>query len=181
MRKIIIFIVISVLISACVQSTSTPQPTQPAPDFPTPVVESMPACLPMDLLTSASSVDANGSIMIGMTVTNKSGKNCSLANPPDVVLVDVGDKVIDGNYIPSSVAQTPPAPTLLGLAPSDSAIVTVVWSNYCKQVPGNKLIIRLSLAPEKIINVALNLSGLPHCDNSTASSNILVAPYSNPP
>jgi hypothetical protein len=181
MRRIIIFLFISLLSSACTRTASEALPTEPALDFPTPSVDALPACTSPDLLTSASSNEAGDAITLGVTFTNKSGNLCTLANPPEIVLLDANDRPIKAriNQLPNEM--TPPAPAVFVLAPNDSVIASLVWQNYCQVLPGSMLSIQLTLTKNKTVNVAVKLSTEPHCNNKNEPSTLMVAPYSNPP
>jgi len=168
-------------LAACTPGTDKLPSTQAALDIPTQSVVSMPVCGPADLLTSASSNGATGAIMLGLTLTNKSGNLCTLANPPQVKLLDANDQPIEAQTSPSLAVMTPPAPELLALAPRDNVIVSMVWRNYCQLMPGDMLTIRLTLAPNENVDIAMKLPAEPRCDNMTEPSTVTIAPYSYPP
>jgi hypothetical protein len=67
------------------------------------------------------------------------------------------------------------------LAPGESAILSLVWQNYCQPLPNNSLTISLAFsAGQKLEVVTSDLSG-PRCDAKSDPSTLVVAPYSSPP
>jgi hypothetical protein len=180
MKKVLILLFIGVLSAACSRPTSTPQPTEPALNFPTPVLSSVPECAPSDLLTSASSNPSIDGVMLGLTLTNKSGASCKLTNPPQALLLDANNETLAVQNSPLDPIQTPPAPLIMVLAPNDSTIITLVWRNYCQPLPGDKITIRLTLAQNNA-KVEVKLPAPPQCNAKDKPSTIIVAPYSNPP
>ena len=88
MKRLLAIALLVILSTGCSRSAPTPPPTEPAANFPTPAPESLPLCSPADLNTSANHSGEDGTIVLGVTLINKSKSFCALANPPAVSLLE---------------------------------------------------------------------------------------------
>lgn len=181
MKKLILILMLAIVISACSRAASSPAPTEPALDFPTTSPGSLPRCLPSDLEASSNSNGANGAIILGVTLTNISKSPCTLSNPPQASLLSASNEALDLQTIEVSPEQTPPAPALMPLAPGESAIMTLVWSNICKAPPADGINLRLELSKDQSLDVKMKILAELRCDAENEASTITVAPYSIPP
>lgn len=118
---------------------------------------------------------------MGVTLINQSKNLCTLSNPPQVSLLEAGKLPMEMHSKALQTEQTPQAPVLVQLQPGNSAIVTVIWHNYCQTPPAGGVALRLSLANDRTIDVKLDLPAAPKCESSQETSTLLVAPYSYPP
>ncbi|MCX6082974.1 MAG: DUF4232 domain-containing protein [Chloroflexi bacterium] len=181
MKKLLLIFLLSTLMVACNRAASSPPATQPAVNFPTIAPESLPICQPSDLQTSSNSNNADGAIILGVTLTNKTKNICTLANPPLASLLDEQKKLIDLKDIYQSQIQTPPAPALVALEPGESVIGTLIWSNYCQLPPAKSQILRLELGKGRTLDIEITTLATPVCADKNRASTINVGPYSIPP
>ena len=176
------------LSAACSRAASLPAPTQPALDFPILTASPVAQCQTSDLKTSSNFAETGGAIVLGVTLTNILQNPCELTNPPQASVVelplrgvDASGKALDLQPVDIPAAQTPPAPALMQLAPGESAIVSLVWRNYCQELPAGGVGLRLQLAPAQALEVELKGLAAPRCDSLVEPSTLTVAPYSFPP
>jgi hypothetical protein len=116
-----------------------------------------------------------------MTLTNQSKQICTLSNLPQASLLDANSRLIELHSIQMPSAQTPPAPDLMQLAPNESAIVTLVWQNFCLAAPVEPIIARLTLTKNQYLDIKMNVLAVPGCDDKNGPSTLTIAPYSYPP
>jgi hypothetical protein len=181
MKRLLMILLLTTLITACSRAASSPPLTEPPLNFPTLSPGALPLCQPSDLETSSNFNKTTDTIILGVTLTNKTKNLCTLSNPPQTTLIDARNKPLDLQIVDTSPSQTPPAPALMQLAPNSSAIVTLVWRNFCQIPPAASLILRLELAKDQNLDVEMKMLAEPACDTKNEPSTIIVAPYSVPP
>jgi hypothetical protein len=181
MKRLIIILLLTIVTSACSRAASSPLPTEPALDFPTTSPNAQPRCSASNLEASSNSNGANGAIILGVTLTNISQTPCTLSNPPQASLLNASSEPLDLQTVEVSPEQTPPAPALMQLAPGESAIMTLIWSNICKAPPDDGINLRLELSKDQNLDVKMKINAKPRCDAENEASTITVAPYSIPP
>jgi hypothetical protein len=137
-------------------------------------------CAAADLQTSSNVHEDTGAIILGVTLINASTRPCSLQNPPQVTLLNA-DQPLAIQMTEAEPLQTPPIPAALTISPGESAILILVWRNYCggalKNAPG----IHLALAAGETLNIKAGAPAVPRCEAATAPSTLTVNPYSYPP
>lgn len=180
-RKFLLFCLSLFLLSACTRAASDSPPTALPLNFPNPAPGSTPLCQPADLQISSNSTGATGALVLGITLTNKSKNPCALANPPQITLLNGSSQPLDVQASDAPGDQTPPAPAQMELAPNESAIISLIWHNYCQPLPDNSLTIRLGLAAGQNLDVITSVLSIPRCDAKNEPSTVTVAPYSYPP
>ena len=179
MKRLLAIALLVILSTGCSRSAPTPPPTEPAANFPTPAPESLPLCSPADLNTSANHSGEDGTIVLGVTLINKSKSYCALANPPAVSLLEAEKVPIDLHPQELTAEQIPPA--LVTLPPGESVILSLVWQNYCLTKLEGGLTLRLALAKDQNLDVKMDIPPAPKCASGQVSAALLVAPYSYPP
>jgi hypothetical protein len=180
-RLFLTTLLIITLMTACTRAASDSPPTALPQNFPNPAPGSTPLCQPADLQISSNSTGATGVLVLGLTLTNKSKNPCALANPPQMTLLNASAQPLDVQTSEAPGDQTPPAPAQMELAPSESAIISLIWRNYCQSLPDNSLTLRLELATEKNLEVVTSVLSIPRCAATDEPSTLTVAPYSYPP
>ena len=169
------------MITACNRAASASQPTQPVANFPTIAPNRLPLCKTSELQISSNSNATDGSVILGVTLTNKSQGLCTLSNPPIVNLVDTNQKAIDVKNILTLPAQAQPAPAFVQLAPGESVIASLIWDNYC-QNPAIKIEnLLLTIGKDQTLKIEMNILTIPRCDAKKEPSTFKVGPYSVPP
>jgi hypothetical protein len=181
MKKRTFILLLILLTSACSRAASSTQPTEPALNFPTISPDNIALCTSADLATSANSNGTPESIAMGVTLTNQSKNICMLLNPPQISLFNADDKPIVLTTRDILAVQTPPAPAMIQLAPSQSVIISMIWQNYCQPVKTNDLIMHLNLAEDQHVEVKMKLQTMPGCQDQASLSLLSIAPYSIPP
>lgn len=181
MKRFLVILLLTTLAAACTRAASSPPPTEAILNFPILSPGSIPLCQPSDLETSSNSNGATGAIVMGVTFTNKAKNSCTLSNPPQASLLDTSNTPLDLRTVAVPLVQTPPAPALMQLAPGESAIVTLIWRNFCLVPPAEGLILRLELTKDQNLDVEMKGLAAPHCDAKNEPSTISVELYSVPP
>lgn len=181
MKRLVLILLTVVLTTACNRSSSTPMPTGLPLNFPTPRPEDVPLCQPSDLKISSNSNITSDAISIGITLTNQSKKLCALANPPKVVPLTTGGKLIETQLQIASAIQTPPAPAILLLNASESKIISINWQNYCQNLPSDGITIRVNLSQGQDLDVNMDLKPDSGCKAGDKPSSLQITPYSDPP
>ena len=181
MKRMLLILILSVIITACSRAASSSQPTQPAANFPTVAPDELPLCKSTDLQTSSNSNPADGAIILGVTLTNSSKNLCTLSNPPIASLVDEGNKTIEIKNVVTLPAQAKPASALIQLGPGDSVIGTLIWRNYCQNPDIKIRKLLLNLGKDQILTIEMKIQTIPRCDAKNEPSTINVGPYSVPP
>jgi hypothetical protein len=179
MKKVLIGILLLVLTAGCAKAPLTEQPARPGANFPTAAPETLPLCFPEDLSTSSNHSRENGTIVLGVTLTNKSNAICTLANPPVVNLLEASQIPIDVHPQELTAGEVPPA--LVALPTGESVILSLIWQNYCLTPLTGALTLRLGLAGGKSLDVKMDLPKAPACPPGQQNAALLVAPYSYPP
>ena len=180
-RKILLFGFLLFLLCACTRAASDSPPTALPLNFPKPAPGSTPLCQTADLQTSANFTEATGDLVLGVTLTNQSKNPCALANPPQTTLLNGSGQLLDVQTSSPPGNQTPPAPPQMELAPGESAIISLIWRNYCQPFPNNGLTIRLKLSTGQSLEIVSRALSAPRCDAKNEPSTVTVAPYSYPP
>jgi hypothetical protein len=181
MRRLLIFLLLSILAAACNGAASSTHPSEPALNFPTLAPDSLPLCRTPDLDFSSNSNQTTDGLVMGITLTNNTKQICTLSNPPQIKLLDENKNPIDLHALDASPAQTPPVPALMQLAPGENAILTLIWQNYCQKAPLESAYLRLALSNGQILDVDIKIGAAPDCTAANKPSTILVVPYSAPP
>jgi hypothetical protein len=176
--------------------TVTPTPTLP-PDAP--------PCQAADLTGEARTNGAGGSITFGVSITNRGSQLCFLQGPPEIALVDNQGKALDihinnecfpqcgptpdPNQTPSMATQTALAPLQtvqaslvlngkIGLAPGASAVIFMIWSNWCQPFPQGGVRVQLTLPGGSLIEIPGDAGGGGRCDAPGEPSSMMVSQYS---
>lgn len=163
----------ALLLGACTRPISTAAPEAAS------TAGGTRACGAADLQTSSNSNDANGTIVLGVTLVNISKSPCALEGLPQVTLSD-GQKPLDVQ-ITQAGDQTPPVPSGLTVAAGESAVVILVWGNYCGPSLKDGATLQLVLANGETLKVKAEAAAVPHCDAKDQPSTLTVNPYSFPP
>jgi len=180
-KRLFLPVLSAILLAGCTRPAGGVAPTELPLNFPSPAPGSTPFCQSADLGVSSNSIGATGALMLGITLTNNSKNPCALANPPQITLLDDGNKPIEIQIANIPNGDATPAPAQMELGTGESAILSLVWRNYCQPLPKDKLIVRLALAAEQNLDVAMDLLSEPRCDAKTEASTLTIAPYSYPP
>ena len=182
MKRLLLITLLTISLTlACTRAASDSPSTALPENFPSPAPGSTPLCQPADLQISSNSTGATGALVLGMTLTNKSKNPCALANPPQATLLNGSAQPLDVQTSNTPGNQTPPAPAQMVLAPDESAILTLVWRNYCQPLPNDSLTIHLELTSGQNLEVVTSVLSVPRCDAKNEPSTVAVAPYSSPP
>jgi hypothetical protein len=182
MKRMLLIFLISALTAACTRSASSPVPTEPALNFPSPVPGSIPVCQASNLQTSSNSLGASGAITMGVTLTNQSKNPCTLSNPPQVRLLNANGEALKVESTVSPAVQTPAAQSIILLAPTESVILSLVWRNFCQTLPSESVILHLELSEKQELEIKMQMpSAEPQCDASDQTSSLTITPYSFPP
>jgi hypothetical protein len=181
MKRMLLIFLMTTLTVACTRAASNPAPTEPALNFPSPVPGNIPLCQAAELQTSSNSLEASGTVTLGVTLTNQSKNPCTLSNPPQVSLLDGNGEDLKLGTAVSPAVQTPPAPNIILLAPAESVIMTLIWRNFCQTLPTDSLILHLALSEKQVLDVKMQTPGKPGCDTPDQASSLKIAPYSSPP
>jgi len=150
-------------------------------NFPEISTDSIPLCKPSDLETSSNYNEVQGKVLLGITLINKSKSPCTLANPPQVSLLDKERKSLGITSIKSTFVQTPVAPRLVTIAPDESEIVSLIWQNYCQPPSGDDFIIQFVFAQNQTLDVTMKVLASPGCTAKDEPSTVTISPYSVPP
>jgi hypothetical protein len=137
----------------------------------------------------ASAQGATGSMAGGVSVTNRSGSDCTLRGRPRLVLLERGQSIpVDQHPLrhdPFGLTPPPHYPAV-SLRPQQQAFVPFIWQNLCPPQPPPTQI-RLTW-PGVRITVPVRDMGVPRCDDPSSPSNLAVgrfqpeqAPPSPPP
>jgi Domain of unknown function (DUF4232) len=162
------------------QVTPTPQatmaPTPQATAQPSPAVT---ACLASSLHASAQPWGgAAGSRGTTLTVTNSGTVTCTLHGRPGASIADASGAVL----VSTAEAATPSDP-VMRLAPGQSAITSVVWSNWCGTTPSAPMQVTLVIGGQTLA-VEADASApavlVPPCLGSAASSLSTIAFQAGP-
>jgi hypothetical protein len=180
-RLLLITLLTIALTAACTRAASDSPPTALPLNFPRPAPGSTPLCQPADLQISSNSTSETGTLVLGITLTNQSKNPCALANPPQTTLLDDSGQPLDVQASSTPGDQTPPAPAQMELAPGESAILSLVWQNYCQPLLNDSLTIRLGLSVGQDLEIVTMLLSPPRCEAKNEPSTVTVAPYSYPP
>lgn len=197
-RKSLLLSVLFLFLTACTRPVGGVAPTALPVDFPSPAPGSTPLCQPTDLDVSSNSIGATGALMIGVTLTNKSKNPCALANPAQITLLDSDNKLLEVKTSNSPAdpagdpagergasrgasSQTPIPSAQMELHAGESAILTLVWRNYCQPLSKDQLTVRVELTEKKNLDVPMQLLSEPPCDAKNEPSTLMVGPYSYPP
>ncbi len=180
-RKYLLFSLLIFLLSACNRPASDSPPTALPLNFPSPAPGTTPLCQPADLDVSSNSTGATGALVLGITLTNKSKNPCALSNPPQAALLNVSGQPLDVQASSAPDDQASPASSQMEIAPSESAIVSLIWHNYCQPLPNDSLTIRLALSKGQDLDIVTSVLSEPRCDAKTEPSTLTFAPYSYPP
>ncbi len=172
-RTSLIVLSLLILTSACTRPASTLVPEA----SPTSEVR---LCNASDLQTSSNSNGATGAIILGVTLVNTSKSACVLVGPPQVTLTGSG-QTLDAQIIQAQADQTPHAPAALTVSPGESAIVILIWRNYCGETLTVGPIIHLSLTTDQALDIQTGVEAVPRCDVQDEPSTLTVNPYSFPP
>jgi hypothetical protein len=135
---------------------------------------------------------------ISLHLTNTSANTCVLQGPPDVQLVDSSGQPLNiqvQNFCfqcnpTTGTLNTPEAPTAtaeaqaalhlrLALQPGQSAIVFMLWNNWCEPFPEGGVNVQLSL-PGSLgqVTAPSNARTGGRCDAKDQPSTLLVSEYS---
>ena len=135
-------------------------------------------CAPSQLKLSSSMQGATGALAGVVTVTNVSSSSCFLGSSPNLSLIDSNDA-----ELPVSVTSSAPAGEDL-LVPGGSTSFFLVWRNWCGQLGSNSVNLRLSVGMASTPVIAPirgagggPLTGLPRCDDPSASSTLSIGPF----
>jgi hypothetical protein len=172
-----IFISLAILLitSACVRPISTAPATSGRNPF-TPEAEAL-LCVATDLETSSSQhVDGGGGIL-GVTLINRSENSCKLQNPPQVALLGANGPL----EVESSASANESETEELTIASGESAVLVLVWDNYCGAALTNGPIISLTLPGGEKLDVRADAASVPGCQDAAAPSTLTIHPYSYPP
>ncbi|HEY3310141.1 MAG TPA: DUF4232 domain-containing protein [Anaerolineales bacterium] len=181
MKRLALILFLLIFTAGCSFAGGQPSATEPALNFPDLSPTSISRCTPVDLQTSSNFTNADGSIILGVSLINNTKKPCTLSNPPLASLLDADKKQLDLQMLEISPEQTPPAAALMKLTPGESAIVTLIWQNYCLEKVAGDLVLRLELAKDQYLDVGMDVPLRPKCSSKTEPSTMTVAPYSYPP
>ncbi len=172
MRRKTLFVLTLLIVScACTRTASTLAP-RPSP------TSEVRLCSTADLQTSSNSNGATGSIVLGVTLVNSSKSPCVLVGPPQVTLT-VSGRPLDVQIV--RVDQASPSPTALTISPGESAIVILIWRNYCGAALADGPSIQLALTTGQTLDIKADVEAIPRCDAKNEPSTLTVNPYSYPP
>lgn len=183
-RLAILALILILLTSACDRSVSTAGPISGRNPF-TPAAAAH-LCVAADLESSSNTIDATGSVVLGVTLVNRSKSPCVLAGAPQVTLTDNG-QTLDLQYTesqpdqPSAPLETPSSQARLTVAPGESAVFILVWGNYCGETPKDSPVIHLALPESASLEIQTGVSSVPHCDAPNNRSTAAISSYSYPP
>lgn len=167
----LVFVLIA---SACVRTGST-VPTVVGQNPFTPAASPR-LCAAADLQTSSNARENAGAVTLGVTLINASQRPCTLQNPPQVALLDVGRRL----DIQPLQAETEHLGTLR-LLPGESAVLVLIWRNQCGAALEDGPTIRLVLPDDENLDVPVDAASAPNCDAANDPSTLVVNPYSYPP
>lgn len=167
------------ILTAC-NATGTATPENPARNFPTADPNSIALCKPADLKTSSNHTPTNGSITIGISLTNQTKAPCSLVNPPQISLISE-NKAWSPEIINDQKTITPTLPGLISLSSGESVIISILWQNYCISAATTDLPFELKLSENEGIKINISTSAAPSCVDKKAPNEIIILPYSFPP
>ena len=175
MKRIgLLFITLLLATCGCTRAASTSAPQSVATAGGTRL------CAAADLRTSSNSNDASGSIQIGVTLVNVSQTACLVIGPPPVTMMGNG-RVLDLQIIQAPSDQTPPAPPAVMVAPGNSIVAILLWSNYCGGALAGGPTLHLALTTDQGLDIPLEPQAVPDCTAQNQPSTLTINPYSFPP
>jgi Protein of unknown function (DUF4232) len=172
-RNTFLVLIFLILASACVRPASTLEP----------VTAAARPCAATDLQTSSSSNGTAGSVVLGVTLINQSGASCALGGQPHITLSDhpntpgAGGQPLDVRI--EAAPGVPPAS--LSIAPGESVIAILTWSNYCGAALKDGPTIHLALQAGESLDIPTAAEAVPRCTAQNEPSTLTVNPYSYPP